>query len=319
MYNDMSLEGLRSYQGSSPKPTDFDSYWSRALKELDEQSLEYEHIPANIQTDVAECFHLYFTGVGGARVYAKLVKPKQIKEHRRGIVMFHGYSGNSGDWFDKIAYAAQGFTVMALDCRGQGGLSEDNLPVKGTTLRGHIIRGIDNPDPYHLYFRYVFLDTAQAVRILMSMEDVDEDRVGVMGASQGGALAIASAALEPRIKMVAATYPFLSDYKRMYELDIKSSAYAELVDYFKFFDPLHEREKEVFERLGYIDIQNLADRITAEVLWITGLTDLSCPPSTQFAAYNKIRSKKEMLIYHEYGHEFIRGAGDQILQKMLTL
>jgi cephalosporin-C deacetylase len=59
--------------------------------------------------------------------------------------MFHGYSGSSGDWVgEKLAYAAQGFCVAALDCRGQGGLSEDPGGVRGNTLRGHIIRGLDD-------------------------------------------------------------------------------------------------------------------------------------------------------------------------------
>ena len=31
--------------------------------------------------------------------------------------------------------------VAAMDCRGQGGLSEDVGGVKGTTVNGHIIRG----------------------------------------------------------------------------------------------------------------------------------------------------------------------------------
>jgi alpha-beta hydrolase superfamily lysophospholipase len=38
--------------------------------------------------------------------------------------------------------SAQGYTVAALDCRGQGGLSEDNSDVVGNTHRGHIIRGL---------------------------------------------------------------------------------------------------------------------------------------------------------------------------------
>jgi cephalosporin-C deacetylase-like acetyl esterase len=37
--------------------------------------------------------------------------------------------------------------------------------------------------------------------------------------------------------------------------------------------------------------QNLAPRIKAEVVMFTGLMDAICPPSTQFAAYNKIESK----------------------------
>lgn len=72
-----------------------------------------------------------------------------------------------------------------------------------------------------------------------------------------------------------------------------------------FFDPLHLREEEVFEKLGYIDIQNLAPNIRAEVLWATALCDQSCPPFSQFATYNKIKSPKRIVIYPEYGHEWL--------------
>ena len=68
----------------------------------------------------------------------------------------------------------------------------------------------------------------------------------------------------------------------------------------------------VFEKLGYIDIQHLAPRIKAEVLWSIGLMDQVCPPSTQFAAYNKITSKKRMDIYPDFVHEHINGANDRI-------
>ncbi|WP_445744788.1 glycoside hydrolase family 130 protein [Paenibacillus sp. FSL R5-0527] len=55
-------------------------------------------------------------------------------------------------------------------------------------------------------------------------------------------------------------------------------------------DPLHETQEAFFNKLGYIDIQNLADRISAKVIFVTGLADSICPPYTQFAAYNKIVS-----------------------------
>jgi cephalosporin-C deacetylase-like acetyl esterase len=38
-------------------------------------------------------------------------------------------------------------------------------------------------------------------------------------------------------------------------------------------------------------------RIRADVLIGTALMDQVCPPSTQFAAYNKIRSNKRMILY----------------------
>ena len=63
--------------------------------------------------------------------------------------------------------------------------------------------------------------------------------------------------------------------------------------------------------MGYIDVQHLAPRINGEVLMGTGLMDTICPPSTQFAAYNKISSPKELVIYPDYGHEIIRPWNDR--------
>ncbi|MEF2964755.1 alpha/beta fold hydrolase [Paenibacillus sp. M1] len=318
MAND-KVEDLLKYKGISPKPQDFDAYWDRALKELDAQPLDYELVEADFQTPLAACYHLYFTGVGGARVHAKYAKPRQARGKGPGLALFHGYHTGSGDWSDKASYAAYGITVIAMDCRGQGGLSEDNLTAKGTTLKGHIIRGLDEEDPDKMYFRNVFLDLAQTVRILMSMEQVDEDRIAVHGCSQGGALTVACAALEPRVRLAIPVYPFLTDYKKAWEMDITSSAYEEIAYYFRFMDPLHRREEEVFNKLGYIDIQNLAGRIRARVVFVTGLADTVCPPYTQFATYNKIKSDKELVVYHEYGHEYLPYLGDRVLQELLKL
>jgi cephalosporin-C deacetylase len=232
--------------------------------------------------------------------------------------MFHGYSGNSGDWSDKLNYVAMGYSVAALDCRGQGGLSDHTEGVRGNTLRGHIIRGLDDA-PDNLYYRQVFLDTAQLAAIVMSLPEVDPERVGATGGSQGGALTLACAALEPRIKRAAPVFPFLCDYQRVWEMDLAAGAYEELRTYFRLFDPLHEREPEVFTRLGYIDCQHLAPRIRADVLFTVGLMDTICPPSTQFAAYNRITSRKELLIYPDYGHEGLPGSADRIYDFLAQL
>ncbi|HAH86680.1 MAG TPA: acetylesterase, partial [Armatimonadetes bacterium] len=78
----------------------------------------------------------------------------------------------------------------------------------------------------------------------------------------------------------------------------------------------HQRKEEIFTTLGYIDNQHLAKRIKAEVLMLTGLMDTICPPSTQFAAFNKITSKKNVLIYPDFGHEGLPGASDSIMDFM---
>jgi len=308
---DLSWDALQTYAGSSPRPDDFDAYWTRALAELDRVDARLELVPADFQTSFAECSHLTFTGVGGARVHAKLLRPRAAATPQPALLQFHGYGGNSGSWTEKLGWVAEGFTVAALDCRGQGGRSEDNASVAGPTLNGHIIRGLDGPADGLLY-RRIFLDTVQLARIVMALPGIDAARVAATGGSQGGGLTLACAALEPRIRALAPVYPFLSDYRRVWLMDLAKNAYAELQGYFRMFDPLHEREAGVFARLGYIDVQNFADRIRGEVLFTVGLMDTTCPPSTQFAAYNKITAPKALRVYPDFGHEHIPGLDDAI-------
>ncbi len=317
---DFPLEQCKEYRGCNPRPADFDQFWDKGLAEMRSAAPQVELVPAQFQVPDAECFHLYFTGVGAARVHAKFLRPIKAAPPHPAILMFHGYSGDSGDWSDKLGYVAQGYIFAALDCRGQAGLSEDNSAVLGTTFHGHIIRGLEDAlrgSPEKLLFRQIFLDTAQLAGIVMAMPDVDAGRVCATGISQGGALTVACAALEPRIKRAAPVYPFLSDYKRVWEMDQAKDAYVELQEFFRRFDPQHTRQETIFEKLGYIDIQFLASRIRAEVHWGIGLMDTICPPSTQFATYNKITSTKTMTIYPDFGHEPLPGISDQIFQFLM--
>lgn len=315
---DMPLNELKQYKGISPCPKDIDEFWDEAVKEMRVVDPKVELTPADFKCSFAECFHMYFYGVGGARIYAKYVRPKQQSGKAPALCKFHGYSRCSGDWFDLLPFAAEGFHIAAMDCRGQAGKSQDTGVYNGNTLQGHIIRGLDD-GPRHLYYRSVFLDAAQLAGILMELPEVDGERVGCFGPSQGGGLSLVCASLEPRLKYVSSQFPFLCDIRRVWEMDLDLNAYQEMQNWFKKTDPLHEREEEFFNTLSYIDIQNIVHRIQARVLMITGLMDDKCPPSTQFAAYNKILSPKEMLIYPDFGHEPLFKANDKIFEFLLNL
>lgn len=322
---DMPLSDMREYQGRNPRPNDHDAFWAAGLAEMRALDAQVELTPAAFQVPFARCFDLHFTGVGGARVHAKLLRPAASQSgsqagNRPGpaVLMFHPYATYSGDWSEKLAYVSMGFTVAALDVRGQGGSSQDTSQIVGNTLRGHIVRGLAD-GPEKLFFRQVFLDTAQLAGIVMAMDEVDEQRVAAVGMSQGGGLTLACAALEPRIRLAAPIAPFLSDYLRVWEMDLARDGYAQLQEYFRRFDPLHERADETFRRLGYIDVQHLCPRIKARVLLTMGLMDTVCPPSTQFAAYNKITSEKSLLLYPDFGHEVPTGNQDRVFQFITQL
>jgi cephalosporin-C deacetylase len=316
---DYPLETLKQYTGINPKPDDHDAYWAEALRELETVDPKAELVPnKTLSVHHAECYDLTFTGIGGARIYAKYMRPKG-KTGCPAVLRFHGYTGHSGDWSDTLMFTSEGMCVAGMDCRGQGGLSEDSGVVKGTTIHGHFIRGLDDPDPRKLLFRSIFLDTVQLARVVASFEEVDESRMGATGASQGGALAIACAALEPRIKQVVAAHPFLCDYQRVWDMDLAKGPYEELRTFFRCHDPLHERKEAIFTKLGYIDIQNLAPRVQANTLMLVSLMDTICPPSTQFCAYNNLTCDKSMKIFPDFEHEFLPGMNDYTLNGMLQL
>lgn len=301
-----------SYEGSGIKPSDFDSFWDGKVEKLEDFPLEYDSEEVDFPSNVASCYKLTFKSLDGTNITCQLLKPKHSSGKMPGMLLFHGYHVNSGDFSEKIGWVAEGYVVLAMDCRGQGGLSENKeTSVKGSAMKGFIIRGVEDGKE-HLYYTKVFMDTVIASRILMDLDDVDENNICVQGSSQGGALALVCASLEPRIKKVNINHPFLSDYRKAYRMDIQSSAYEELYYWFRFRDPLHEREDYFFNTLEYIDIQHFVSRIKASVIMTTGLADTVCFPITQFAAYNKLNCPKKVLILPEYGHEHYPKIADKL-------
>lgn len=316
---DMPLHELKTFPGRNPCPADLNAFWDASVAEMEALGTGFELVKADFQAPGALCYHLYFTGVDGARVHAKFLRPEKIDRPCPAVCHFHGYPGASPEFSWLLSYVQAGFVVAALDCRGQRGRSQDVGGVMGDTQHGHIIRGLAENDPRKLLYRAIYLDTAQIARIVMAMDIVDETRVGAFGGSQGGGLTLACAALTPTLNRAAPTLPFLCDYKRVWEMDLARDAYHELREYFRCFDPLHAREDEIFTLLGYIDNQHLAHRIKARVRMFTGLMDNICPPSTQFAAYNKMVCEKDVVIYPDFGHEGLPESGDKTMTFLLGM
>jgi cephalosporin-C deacetylase len=315
---DMPYEDLLTYAGTNPRPDDFDEFWDKGLAELATVDPQVELVPAAFGAPFARCEHLYFTGTGGARVHAKLVRPPLDGEPAPAVLQFHGYGGESAQWTDLLAYAALGYTIAGLDVRGQVGYATTDMRPNRFTLMHHVVAGLDE-EPEQLIYRHVFLDTVRLARIVMGLDGVDPARVATTGASQGGGLSLACAALEPRVRLVASIFPFLSDYRRAYDLSLDTAPYNEIAEWFRKRDPRHLRETEIFTRLGYIDVQHLAPRIRATVDLTVGLEDEVCPPSTQFAAYNKITSEKSLRLYPDHGHDDLPGLEDDIYLLLGTL
>lgn len=316
MKKEFNLKEMKEYKGINPKPSNFDSFWTKQIKSLKKFSSKIQISPIlELKNKNIGCYDLYFTSFDGAKIYAKYLRPQSSKDVPC-VLQFHGYPGSSRSFFELSSFVDAGFAVLAMDCRGQGGKSEDLGGVLGTTVSGHVIVGIDD-DVEKMLFCKTYKDTVCLVKIAESLEGIDKKNLFVNGASQGGGLATVCAALNPSIKKAEILYPFLSDFKRVYDLDYDQVAYEGLRYYSRWFDPLGINIKSTFTKLGYIDVSNFAPRIKAEDLFGISLADTICPPSTQFAVYNNIASKKNLNLYRGKGHETIHDFDDKIIPFLL--
>lgn len=301
MLDSMGVQELEQYTGRDEMPSGFNTFWDEELTKVNDVPLDYELTLKPFDLSFAECFDLTFTSMDSSQIYAKLIFPKNMKASPV-ILKFHGYQGKSADWSEAFKYVAEGVAVVMMDVRGQAGKSEDFSQVKGNTVKGHIVRGMLE-GPSHLFYRQVYLDIGLLGKIIGQLPQTKGCPLISFGESQGGALALIAGAILPEVKRVFAIYPFLSDFRRVLALKYEAEAYDDLYRHFKFTDPFHRQAEQVFETLGYIDVKNFASLIKGDVTMICGLLDDVCPPSTQFAIYNRLTAVKEMLIMPEYGHE----------------
>lgn len=246
-------------------------------------------------------YEIEFESLDGSLIYAKYIRP--AKKNKFSLVLeFHDYKQASRGWHHLTRYAGIGYGVLAMDCRGQGGKSSDLNKAKGPTVSGHIIKGIDD-EIDNMYYINTYCDAYLLSKIAQNLDDVDSQKLITFGKGQGGALALVVASLNKNIKKCSMQYPFLADFKRVWDMDLDKEAYDGIRYYFKWFDSMHIRELEFFKKLSYIDVVNFARNLNCEVLMGTGLLDEVCPPSTQYAIFNNIKCKKTHLIFHKYGHE----------------
>lgn len=311
------LAELEACRGKNPIPADFDEFWAARIAEADAVPLDYEILPSDQIPELGSCtyYDLYFTGMRGARVYAKYAVPKVPGGGPVPLVLqFHGYPGCTRSWAEQSSWPGIGCAILSMDNPGQGGRSEDVGGFKGTTVSGHLITGVDG-GPKNLYYVRLYQDQHILCRIVRELEGIDLSRVYVNGSSQGGGMGIACCALNSDlVNRASILYPFLSDFREVWELGADEIAYDGIRYYSRWFDADGERADEWFGTLGYVDSLSFAHLVRCPVLFGTGLADVVCPPETQFAVYNALTCPKKHLLYPDFGHEEIQAFDDEIIR-----
>ena len=299
---DLSLEQLRTYRASDAEPADFDAFWQRTLLEAQTFPLEATFVPIQSGLVTLEVFDVTFNGYGGHPIKGWLLLPRDIREPLPCVVEFIGYGAGRGFATDWLLYASLGYAHFVMDTRGQGSQGKrgdtpdpdsNGLP----QVPGVMTRGILKPDTY--YYRRVYTDAVRAIEAARSHPAIDPERVAVTGGSQGGGIALGAAALEPSVCALLSDVPFLCHFRRAIAL-VGTLPYTEIARYCA----VHRDQTEaVFRTLSYFDGVHFAARVRAPALFSVGLMDDICPPSTVFAAYNRLEGEKRIEVYEFNGHE----------------
>jgi cephalosporin-C deacetylase len=294
---DMPLEQLRQYRPPLYRTDDFDSFWEGTIQEALAQPLNAELVPYRLQARRLQCYAVRFDGFRGGRIAGWYVRP-ETGENLPALCIYHGYGGRAARPLDVLHYADQGLCVLTMDCRGQNGQSQDSsAPPEGHAL-GWMTQGIRDRESY--YYRFAYADAVRALELLARRDEVDEDRIAVMGFSQGGGLTLAAASLSQRPILALADGPFLCDFRRAIQI-ATAGPYPEIPNFIKAHPQLHE---QVIQTLSYFDCLNLAPRVRCRTVVCSGLWDEICPPSTIFSVFHHLApAEKQLEVYPFHGHE----------------
>jgi cephalosporin-C deacetylase len=153
---------------------------------------------------------------------------------------------------------------------------------------------LDNRDLY--YFKRVYLGCVRANDFIFSLPQFDGQNLAVTGGSQGGALSIVTAGLDPRVKWSAPIYPALADLTGY--LKGRAGGWPHLFDK---NNPHHQTESKI-KTAAYYDVVNFAKQLSVPTLYTMGFNDDVCPPTSMYAAYNVITAPKELKLFLETGH-----------------
>ena len=162
-------------------------------------------------------------------------------------------------------------------------------------LNGYPTYNLDSRERY--YYRRVYLGCVRANDYLVSHPRWNGKVLGVTGGSQGGALAIVTAALDPRVNALASYYPALCDLTGY--LHGRAGGWPHM---FRAKDTSSNRTAEKIETSKYYDVVNFARRLKVPGIYSWGYNDETCPPTSTYSAFNVISAPKRLVLALETGH-----------------
>lgn len=263
-------------------------FWQETLAEAASEPLDAKVVQVKSQLPYFE-YSVTYRSLGSVTIQGLLSIPVHVatpEERLPAIVTVPGYGG----WQQGITLSEcqRGYVVLQIYPRSQGE-SERFWKIDGPDkLTWHISR----PEGY--YYQGAYVDVIRGIDYLLSRRDVDQSRIGLMGTSQGGGIALAVAALDPRVKVVVAHLPFLCNMRLA--TTIPDSLVGRLLRGNGVLNA------DSLDTLDYFDPYILAPRIKVPVLLSAGGKDVNCPAATIRSVFDRLPGIKCFAYYPELTH-----------------
>jgi cephalosporin-C deacetylase-like acetyl esterase len=276
-------------------PADFDKFWNDAKKELAKVPIDARMrlLPERC-TGLVNVYEVNLGNINNSRFYGIVCIPK--KEGKYPAVFIPPGAGVR-PYYGEIALAERGIITFQVGIHGIPVTMDETVyaNLREGALKGYQLFNLDDKNNY--YYKRVYLGCVRSIDFLVSLPQYDGENLGVTGGSQGGALTIVTAALDSRVKVLAAHYPALADLTGF--LYNRAGGWP-LIFYYKYGNNINVKDKT--ETIGYYDVVNFAKSLTVEGLYTWGFNDEIVPPTSMYAAYNSITAPKNLILNLEAGH-----------------
>ncbi len=290
-FNPSNLKPIVAY------PSDFISYWDSAKIALAKIPMDARMtlLPDRCteKSNVYQVNLQNYRDGGTVRLYGILSVPKKEGKYPALLrVPGAGVRPYAGD----VAMADRGLITLEI---GIHGIPVNMDPVVyqnlgAGPLAGYWAYNLDDKDKF--YYKRVFLGCVRANDFIFSLAQFDGRNLAVTGGSQGGALAIVTAGLDPRVRYLGAFYPAMSDMAGYTQN--RAGGWPHIFDK---NNPGNLMESKI-KTASYYDVVNFARQIKVPGVYSWGYNDETCPPTSMHPAYNVISAQKELWLYQETGH-----------------
>ncbi|MEC2344846.1 acetylxylan esterase [Paenibacillus barengoltzii] len=294
------MKDVANYRAARTAREDFDAFWSQTLERFAAKPLNDRREPAATLMKGTLAARVQFEGYDDTPLYGWFLVPKGGDEQNRKVpcvVIYQGYQCHRGIPENYAVWLQMGYAVFAVDTRGQTGETGNRLASARGIFKGWMTQGVLEPE--HFYGLAMTIDAWKALQWVSAQPEIDAERIGVYGTSQGGGLALQMAALSKVPRAAVANVPNLCHLE--FALMNSTGSVSEIAE---FVARNPGSLEQVLTTLSYFDNLNLAEKINIPVLYSAGFKDLICWPETIAAAYNRNPAPgKELLLYPFMGHE----------------